>query len=244
MIVEEFKPSFHFKQFSIAQERAAMKLSTDGVLLGAWTNVKNASKILDIGTGTGILALMMAQKSKKSSTITAVEIDEHACLDAKMNFNNSPFGAKISLFHSSIQQFSLNTSEKFDLIISNPPYYTDGTSSSDSKVATVKHAIKLPHAELLESVSKLLNENGSFNLILPHVEGLKFIKLANDLGLYPTQLTHVISVEGRPIERLLIVLKKTKENKKEDQLIIKSKDNNLFTDKYMSLTKDFYLKFA
>ena len=92
MIVEEFKPSFHFKQFSIAQERAAMKLNTDGVLLGAWTKVKKATNILDIGTGTGILALMMAQKSKQNSKIIAVEIDENACLDAQMNFTNSPFG--------------------------------------------------------------------------------------------------------------------------------------------------------
>jgi tRNA1Val (adenine37-N6)-methyltransferase len=243
MVRENIKPAFHFKQFNIVQTRAAMKLNTDGVLLGAWTITGDSRNILDIGTGTGILALMMAQKSSAISEITAVEIDKNSCLDAGINFKNSPFFHKIKLIHQSIQNFSENTKKSFDLIISNPPYYTEGTSPNDANRASVKHTINLPHRELLFSVSKLLTDNGSFNLILPFTEGKKFIKSAEEFTLFPENITHVVSVEGRPVERLLIRLCKFKKDTIHDSITIKHSDNLTFTEKYIRLTKEFYMKF-
>ncbi|HMP28837.1 MAG TPA: methyltransferase [Saprospiraceae bacterium] len=244
MVVEKIKPAFHFKQFSIVQDRAAMKISTDGVLLGAWTNLKNEKKILDIGTGTGILALMMAQKSSIEVLIDAIEIDYESCLDAEMNFSNSPFKQKINLIHDSIQHFAQISSKKYDLIISNPPYYTDGTSPHDANKANVKHAIKLTHIDLLKSVFQLLKSNGSFQLILPYIEGIRFIKLAESLGLYTAHITYVVSVEGRPIERVLLQFKKQKRKTLIDQIVIKKSCNLEYSYDYINLTKDFYLKFG
>lgn len=243
MIREETKPAFHFKQFSIVQSRAAMKLNTDGVLLGAWTETENATQILDIGTGTGILALMMAQKSSTNCFVTAVEIDNNSCLDASFNFINSPFRDRIELINDSIQNYSTHASRRFDLIISNPPYYTEGTSPPDSSRAQVKHTLKLSHPELLESVSKLLSTNGFFNLILPYSEGKKIVKMAEDYHLYANKITQVISVDGRPTERLLIRLSTKKTEPHLESLTIKLSDNMTFSEQYKELTKDFYLKF-
>ena len=243
MVSEVIKPAFHFKQFSIVQQRAAMKLNTDGVLLGAWTNTEGATNILDIGTGTGILALMMAQKTNSLSKITAVEIDANSCLDASHNFKSSPFSEKIHLINDSIQNFASYSTEKFDLIISNPPYFTDGTSPTDSNRANVKHAIKLPHRELLQSVAELLTDDGCFNLILPYPEGKKFIKSAAEFQLYPENITHVISVEGRPVERLLIRMVKHQTETMFENITIKYANKTTFTHEYTEMTKDFYLKF-
>jgi tRNA1Val (adenine37-N6)-methyltransferase len=244
MIVETFKPAFHFKQFSIVQDRASMKISTDGVLLGAWTNINGETKVLDIGTGTGILALMLAQKSSELTKILALEIDKMSCLDAEINFINSPFHKKILLVHDSIQNFALNNHKKFDLIISNPPYYTDGTTPIDTNRANVKHAKTLPHIDLIQSVIKLLKHNGTFNLILPYSEGNRFIKLSEGFGLFPSKITHVVSVEGRAVERILIKMQKNKIYPEIDQIIIKKSCNEKYSEEYVTLTKEYYLKFG
>jgi len=243
MSPEKLKAAFNFKQFSIVQDHCVMKLNTDGVLLGAWCDVTGASNVLDIGTGTGIIALMVAQRAAENAKITAVDIDDGACIDASINVANSPFADKIMVVNSSVQDFSYESIDNFDLIISNPPFFTGGTFSANENKANVRHAIKLPHGELLTSVQRLLKPNGKFALILPYLEGLRLIELAERSNLFPVRITEVMSKTDRPIERLLIELSKKKVDCAQNQVIINDSEKNDYHQDYVQLTKDFYLKF-
>lgn len=240
---QTLKPAFSFKQFSIVQDNCVMKLNTDGVLLGAWCEVGHKKRILDIGTGTGIIALMVAQRSREEANITAVDIDEGACMDALTNVANSPFSGFISVRQIAVQDFAKEAEEKFDLIISNPPFFTGGTFSANENKANVRHAIKLPHGELLHAVQKLLSEDGSFALILPYLEGLRLIELAERCNLHASRITEVISKTDRPIERLLIEFTRTKSEPLTSQLVIHDLEKGYYHEDYISLTRDFYLKF-
>lgn len=243
MSLEKIKAAFNFKQFSIVQDHCVMKLNTDGVLLGAWCDLKDVKNVLDIGTGTGIIALMVAQRSEHETRVTAVDIDEGACIDASINVANSPFAEKIEVINTSVQDFSFETNQLFDLIISNPPFFTGGTFSANENKANVRHAIKLPHGELLTSVQRLLKPTGKFALILPYLEGLRLIELAERSHLYPVRITEVISKTDRPIERLLIELSKTNKVCLKDKMTIHDAEKNDYHEDYIGLTKDFYLKF-
>ena len=220
-----------------------MKLNTDGVLLGAWCNVENKHSILDIGTGTGIIALMVAQRTSDHIQITALDIDEGACIDARTNVANSPFSNSIEVNQIAVQDFARKETLTFDLIISNPPFFTGGTFSANENKANVRHAIKLPHGELLHAVQRLLSEEGTFALILPYLEGLRMIELAERSNLHAIRITEVISKPDRPIERLLIEFTKKKRECLKNQLIIHDLDKGYYHDDYITLTKDFYLKF-
>lgn len=220
-----------------------MKLNTDGVLLGAWAGVGVFNQALDIGAGTGVIAIMIAQRFPDCRRIVAVEIDDKACLDAQTNAVSSPFADRIEIINSSIQDFSLESKESFDLIISNPPFFTGGTFSANENKANVRHAIKLPHGDLLLAVSKLITNDGRFALILPYIEGLRFIDLAKRYSLNAARVTQVLSKDGRPVERLLIELSKENKNPVLSQLIIQHEDSDQFHESYINLTKDFYLKF-
>ena len=157
---------FDFQQFSIRQDRCAMKVGTDGVLLGAWVPVEGAKSMLDIGAGTGLISLMLAQRSQEAK-VTAVEVDEHAARQAIENAAASPFASQIVVEQQSIQDFSRQQVGPFDLIVSNPPFFSGGVISEQEGRASVRHTVKLSHQDLLRSVQKLLTEEGSFCLILP-----------------------------------------------------------------------------
>lgn len=240
---QTLKPAFNFKQFSIVQDHCVMKLNTDGVLLGAWCDVENKKQILDIGTGTGIIALMVAQRVANSTNIVALDIDEGACIDARINVMNSPFSNAITVEQIAVQDFAKDADETFDLIISNPPFFTGGTFSANENKANVRHAIKLPHGELIHAVQRLLSSNGIFSLILPYLEGLRLIELGQRSKLYATRITEVISKTNRPIERLLIEFSKENKECKTNQLVIHDLEKDYYHDDYIALTKDFYLKF-
>lgn len=240
---QTLKPAFNFKQFSIVQDHCVMKLNTDGVLLGAWCNVDKKQSILDIGTGTGIIALMVAQRAAQGVQITALDIDEGACIDARTNVANSPFSHVIEVNQIAVQDFARTDVPSFDLIISNPPFFTGGTFSANENKANVRHAIKLPHGELLHAVQRLLSEEGSFALILPYLEGLRMIELAARSNLHAKRITEVISKTGRPIERLLIEFTKKRQECVKNQLVIHDQDKGYYHDDYIELTRDFYLKF-
>ena len=155
---------FNFKQFSVQQDLCSMKVGTDGVLLGAWTNTDNANRILDIGTGTGLIALMLAQRS--TANITAVDAEANACEQAKINFYDSPWADRLQLVHSKIQDF--HSDQLFDLIVSNPPYFS-GYYSSDNLSRDISRSadILLPYEDLIAVAQRLLKEDGRLSLILP-----------------------------------------------------------------------------
>ncbi len=231
---------FLFKQFQVVQEKCAMKINTDGVLLGSWVNCNQAKSILDIGTGSGVIALMLSQRSEANS-IVGVEIDEPSYLEAKENMENSPWKSRLNAVHSSIQDFAIKTSENFDLIVSNPPFFSGGTLSATQNRSLVKHTIKLPHNDLLRISYQLLSANGNFAVVLPYLEGLRFIEIAEQYRLYCTHLCEVSSFPETPVERLLINFSK-KPKKIETQKISIRDETKAFSLDYISLTKEFYLK--
>lgn len=232
---------FKFKQFTIYQNKCAMKVGTDGVLLGAWVDIKNAAKVLDIGTGTGLIALMLAQRS--NAIIDAVEIDTNACMQAQENVNQSAWADRINIIHQSFQDFLKETETKYDLIVSNPPYFQNSLTAPRENRAKARHNTELQLTDILNGTLSCLSELGTLSLILPYVEGNLFIAKAAEQGLYCVRKTNVLHKPGRKPKRLLLEFKKIKKPFTEQQLIVELNKRHEYSDDYKNLTKDFYLKF-
>lgn len=231
---------FRFKQFIIRHDRSTMKVGTDGVLLGAWADVAEARTMLDIGTGTGVIAIMLAQRSLREATIDAVELDKHAFEQALENVRQSPWPEKVSAHHSSIQNF--HTEKNYDIIISNPPYFQNSQKPPDPKRSITRHTDSLPFLELIIAVNRLLATHGKFNIILPFQEGLSFIDLAHDHGLYCTRQWSFRTRKGKPIERWLLEFCQTADQKDENEIVLYH-TGDIWTDEYIHLTKCFYLRY-
>jgi len=233
-------PFFRFKQFTVRQEKAAMKVGTDGVLLGVWAEVSTAETILDIGTGTGLVAIMLAQRSK--ARIDAVEIDPDSSTQAKENVDRCPWRDRINLYNKSFQEYSQEHNGYYDLIVSNPPYFINSLKSQEAARNSARHDEDLPQDDLIEGVVKLLASEGRFSAIFPYVEGNIFVAKAAAKGLYCTKRVNVVGKQGTGVKRLLLEFSKQKLPFEESELTIRDK-NDGFTSEYRLLTKDFYLAF-
>lgn len=225
---------FHFKQFSITQTENPHKVGTDSVLLGAWTK-GDYSKILDIGTGTGILALMLAQKFPQA-LITAIEPHPAAFQEAKNNFTASPFADRIKPIQTDLQNFS--TTARYDLIICNPPYFDGSYLSSDEDRNKARHTADLAIYELYEYGAELLNDNGKFNVIVPFTEETEHIERAYDQGLYIQQILHTLKPNGER-KRSLISFGFDEIDPKQSSMLVKD-EHNKYSSEYIELTRDFY----
>ncbi|QGY43855.1 DUF2400 family protein [Maribellus comscasis] len=232
---------FWFKQFLVIQEKAAMKVGTDGVLLGAWIDVQNEQKILDIGTGTGVIALMLAQRTL--AQITGIEIEKNAAEEAGQNCKNSPWPQRIQIKHTSFQDFAKTADFNFDLIISNPPFFTNDKKSKDNKLAIAKHNDLLSFDELLSGSDKRLKDTGKLAVILPVSQAKKLIEKANQKGLHLIRLTEVKPTPDKEANRFLMEFSKSYAEIKKDGLTIFEKGGKNFSTTYKNLTKDFYLNF-
>lgn len=232
---------FKFKQFSIHQDRSAMKIGTDGVLLGAWTRLDNSpNSILDIGTGTGLIALMLAQRSE-AETIDAIEIEEDAHEQCVENFEASLWGDRLFCYHAGLDEFVDEIEEQYDLIVSNPPFYSEEVSSGDISRDIARQNQSLPFDELIESVSKLLSPTGDFTIIIPYKEEQSVIALAKEVQLLPNHITRVRGNATSEIKRTLLYFSFENKPANEDELIIET-ERHRYTDAYIELTKPFYLK--
>lgn len=234
--------SFAFKQFTINQDKCAMKVGTDAVLLGAWVMPNGSQNILDIGTGTGIIALMIAQKSK--AHIEAIDIDEHAVLQARQNVLESKFKDQIAVSHISFQEFVKLANKKFNLIVTNPPYFEQSLKSVDVQRSSARHADVLPFEDLLDGVIRLLDPKGKFCLILPRIEAERFRELAEKRGLYLSKLLRIKSRPDKETEkRHLMQFEFTPSEFSENTLVIESGERHHYTPEYKELTKDYYVNF-
>ena len=233
---------FQFKQFSVEQDRCAMKIGTDGVLLGAWTPIEhNPFSVLDIGAGTGIIALMIAQRSL-AEQIDALEIDEEAYEQAVDNFENSPWRDRLFCFHADLDEFAEEPEDEYDLIVSNPPFYTDDYKTESEQRDLARFADAMPFEELIEAAALLLSENGIFSAIIPYKEEEKFIALAKDSDLFPIKITRVKGTPTTEIKRSLLAFSRNfAEAFPVDELIIEI-SRHIYTEEYIALTRDFYLK--
>lgn len=239
--------AFKFKQFTIEQDRCAMKIGTDGVLLGAWASVgKNLFSILDIGAGTGIIALQLAQRSN-AEMIDALEIDANAYEQCVDNFENSPWGDRLFCYHASLADFVAEIDDKYELIVSNPPFYAEDYKTPELPRNTARFNDALPFEELIESVSLLLSNKGIFAVIIPRKEEDNFIKIAAEVNLFPKRICRVRGTEtsrhgGQAEEKRSMLEFSFKNNSvKIENLTIETSRHN-YTEDYKSLVKDFYLK--
>jgi len=233
--------NFKFKKFSISDDSSAMKIGTDAVLLGAWTDVSNANKILDIGSGSGIIAMMLAQRTK--AKIEGVEINEKSYLQAEKNVGNSNWQNRIKFFHKSFQEFYKNTKTKYDLIVSNPPYFSNSLKTPNQSRTIARHNDLLSYEEIIIGVKKILKQDGKFYLILPATESKIFIDRALIESLYCSEMLLVKDKKEKPIKRILMKFELLRHSQtKKDELIIRNNDGS-FTQEYKNLTSDFYLKF-
>jgi len=233
---------FKFKQFSINQDKTAMKVGTDGVLLGAWTPINhNPFSILDIGTGTGLIALMLAQRTT-AEQIDALEIDEDAYEQAVDNFENAPWSDRLFCFHAGLDEFIEEPEDEYDLIVSNPPFYSEDYKTENEQRDLARFQDALPFEELVEAADLLLSENGILAVIIPYKEESRFIALAKDFDLFPTKITRVKGTPTSEIKRSLLAFSRHEIiDILTDELVIET-DRHLYTPEYISLTKDFYLK--
>lgn len=233
---------FTFKQFSIQQDKTAMKVGTDGVLLGSWAPIDhNPFSILDIGAGTGIIALMLAQRTN-AEQIDALEIDEDAYEQAVENFENSPWGDRLFCFHAGLDEFIEEPEDEYDLIVSNPPFYAEDYKTENEQRDLARFQDAMPFEELVEAADLLLSENGIFALIIPYKEEDKFIALAKESELYPIKITRVKGTPNTEIKRSLLAFGRNVSPEIEiDELIIEI-DRHVYTPEYIELTKEFYLK--
>lgn len=232
---------FKFKQFYVNQDRCAMKIGTDGVLLGAWTPlINNPYNVLDIGAGTGILSLMLAQRSN-AEQIDAIEIDEDAYEQCVENFEASPWGDKLFCFHAGLDEFVDEPEDEYDLIISNPPFYTDDYKSDNTSRDLARFEDALPFEELIEAAALLLSDNGIFSVIIPFKEEERFVSLCKELDLFPLKITRVKGTPTSEIKRSLLAFCRMEQTPLNDELVIEISRHN-YTSEYIELTKDFYLK--
>jgi len=230
---------FRFKQFDIYQDRSAMKVGTDAILLSVWARVAGVLDILDVGTGTGILALMSAQRNTKA-IVEAVEIDNASAEDAALNFSISPYSDRIFLHTCDFLDF--NTARTYDLIISNPPYFSNSIRASDPSRSAARHDDSLPSAAFLEKCAVLLKEHGTVAVIFPKLQLEKWETEARLHGFFPVRICHVYTLPHKDSQRVMVEYKKKETEEVEMESILIEKSPGQYSDQFKAITREFFLK--
>ncbi|MFA7445251.1 MAG: methyltransferase [Flavobacteriaceae bacterium] len=234
---------FQFKQFAVRQDKTAMKVGTDGVLLGVWTPLPDSVfSILDIGTGTGLVALLLAQRSS-AQQIDALEIDEDAYEQAVENFEESPWNDRLFCYHAGLDEFTDEIEDRYDLIVCNPPYFKPNNLIDDKARSKARFYDILPFEELMKGASVLLAQNGIFSVIIPFEEEKHFLELARNESLFPLKITRVKGTPTTKIKRSLIAFsKKTKEGEATENTLVLELERHHYTPEFAAMVKDFYLR--
>ena len=231
---------FNFKQFTVNQGRSAFKVGTDGVLLGASADVKGKKRILDVGTGTGLIALMLAQRC--DAEIVAIEPDKESFDQASENVLKSRWAERIRLINCSLQDYQ-DSGDTSGLIVSNPPYFIDSLKNPDPARAKTRHSISLTHSDILQGAGRLLRIDGILQLIMPYTEGTVFMAEAVSYDFF---CSHILKIRPTPtsgIRRLILTMIRERKKATEQFLTIETGKRHYFTEEYKNLTRDFYLMF-
>jgi tRNA1Val (adenine37-N6)-methyltransferase len=232
---------FSFKEFTINQDKTIFKVGTDGVLLGACADITEGKRILDVGTGTGLIALMVAQRT--AAGIVAIEPEINSYNEACENVRNSEWQNRISVENVDFQRYSSEQTQKFDIIISNPPYFRDTLKNPDRDKSATRHSDSLTFSDILFGANHLLNPKGNLQIILPYAEGTLFIAEASQSGLYCNRIIKIKPVPAGNIIRLILKFERVKKPLLEKFLTIETGTRHRYTEEYKEITKDFYLKF-
>jgi tRNA1Val (adenine37-N6)-methyltransferase len=232
---------FKFKEFIIYQDKAVFKVVTDGVLLGASAEIEDSKRILDIGTGTGLIAIMAAQRS--DAEIISIEPEEASFVQATGNISLCKWSERMRVIHSGFRDYYMTATEKFDTIITNPPYFRDSLKNPDHLKSTSRHAGSLTSFEILEGANILLGDNGNLQIILPYREGNLFISEALEYGFYCNRIINVKPIPDRDVKRLIMKFEKARKQLSEKSLTIETGIRHQFTEEYKEITRDFYLNF-
>jgi tRNA1Val (adenine37-N6)-methyltransferase len=225
---------FKFKQFEIQQSKNVFRVGTDGVLLGALANITNVSKVLEVGTGTGLISLMLAQRNSKAEFL-GIDINDEAVNLTQFNFENSPFTSRLKNILQDFKTFE--TEKKFDLIVSNPPYFEASESEKD-KIA--RQTVELNFSQLISKSSTLLSENGFFSVIIPVEVGSGFIEICKENQLFLSRRIDIKGIENSKTKRLILEFSLTEKVLEESEFIIE-KSPRQYSDQYLELTKEFHI---
>ncbi|OCA78621.1 tRNA (adenine-N(6)-)-methyltransferase [Chryseobacterium contaminans] len=225
---------FTFKQFEIQQSKDVFRVGTDGVLLGALADVESAFRVLEVGTGTGLISLMLAQRNLQADFL-GLDINEDAVALTKINFENAPFRARLKNIHQDFKTFE--TEQKFDLIVSNPPYFEESGSDKD-KIA--RQTIELNFRQLIAQSARILSENGLFSVIIPVEAGEIFILIAEENNLFLTRRINIKGIENSKTKRLVLEFSPIEKKLLESEFIIE-KSPRKYSDQYLELTKEFHV---
>ena len=240
---------FRFKEFEVVNERSAMKVNTDGVLLGAAMTILPSDRtMLDVGTGTGTIALMAAQRASsviqnevKNLRIDAIDIDEASASEASANFTSSPWGTALKAHHLSLEEFSSSAETAYDLIFSNPPYFEDSLTAPDKRKSTARHTSDgLSYRDIFEFAKDRLSENGRVSLVLPADQEAALTRYARMCGLYLFRILRVRTVPRKAPSRIIAEFSRTRCAEFSEELLT-IQDEGKYTQEYLSLTRDFYL---
>ncbi len=232
---------FHFKQFSLYDDKSTMKVGTDAVLLGVYAKAENPNYILDIGTGCGVISLMLAQKY--NCQIHAIDIDKHSCIQATNNFAMSKWGNNLLVFNTPLQDFKNDNNILYDLIVANPPFFKQGIYPLQNKRVISRHEKTLNLNELFFSTRKLLSNNGTISLILPSDRATECMEEALNQNLYLSHINIIIPKEQLKPNRHILSFSKTNKNLIEFSHITLRSKNNLYTNEFKELVKEYYLDF-
>ncbi len=231
---------FRFKRFQVQDNGATHKVGTDGVLLGSWVSILDTDRrLLDIGTGSGVIALMLAQRTRDEAHVDAIDIELRDVLQARTNAAQSPWAHKVTIHHIPLQDFSAES--RYDLIVSNPPFFVNSLQSPEKRRSQARHTLSLSFEDLVTAGIRLLQPKGRLAIILPHREGQDFIRIASDAGLFPARITTFRSRQHKPVERLLVEFSQQQVPIARTEFILYS-DGAEWTPEYRTLTRDFYLK--
>lgn len=234
------RDGFTFKQFFVAHDRCAMKVGTDGILLGAWSPVAGVKRILDIGSGSGLVALMLAQRTDQHVTIDAIELDALAAIQAAENASESPWADRVQVECADILVWAAEQTARYDLIVSNPPYYEPGIECATPQRDQARYTGSLGHEALLTCAANLISEEGFFCVVLPEATGNTFIEKAVSIGWNLRLRTDIADTEGRTPHRVLLALSPKEGECFSDRMVIRGPDQ-LYSEDYTALTQAFYL---
>ncbi len=232
---------FHFQQFTMLHHESTMPIGTDALLLGAWAPADSSvQSVLDVGCGCGVVGLIIAQRAKNAK-VTFVELDKNSIQEAEKNGSNSPWSTRLHYYHGSIQEYTTSTTERFDLIVANPPYFENSLKSPVATRTQSRHTDTLPFEELLDVVTVLLSEQGKFSMVLPYSSSIRIEELAKKRHLFVTEKYIVLPTIKKEPNRVLLLIERVPRNLKEDTLILRN-ENNEYTQAYKELTKHFHKK--